>query len=84
MDNRNLEVLMPLVINNVYTNNDLSEYNSREEISLYSLSTRVYSDCWAAYNEKEFSKNEGYILHKVNHSVWFGSGLFHTNNIEGL
>ena len=26
----------------------------------------------------------GYILHRVNHSVWFGQGLFHTNSIEGL
>ena len=26
----------------------------------------------------------GYILHRVNHSVWFGQGLFHTNTIEGL
>ena len=26
----------------------------------------------------------GYILHRANHSVWFGQGLFHINNIEGL
>ena len=26
----------------------------------------------------------GYILIRVNHSVWFGYGLFHTNNIESL
>ena len=25
----------------------------------------------------------GYILHRVNHSVWFGQGLFHANSIEG-
>ena len=25
-----------------------------------------------------------YILHRVNHSVWFGKGNFHTNTIEGL
>ena len=50
---------------------------------LYSISIRVYSDCWSAYNEIEF-KNEGYILHRVNHSVWFGSGLFHTNTIVVL
>ena len=83
LDNRSREVLLPLVINNVYTNNDLAEYNSGEEISQYSLSTRVYSDCWAAYDVNAF-KNEGYILHKFNHSVWFGAGLFHTNTIEGL
>jgi len=26
----------------------------------------------------------GCILHRVNHSVWFGQGLFHTNTVEGL
>jgi len=26
----------------------------------------------------------GYKLHRVNHSVWFGQGLFHTNTVEGL
>ena len=26
----------------------------------------------------------GYILKRVNHSVWLGYGSFHTNNIEGL
>ena len=26
----------------------------------------------------------GYILHRANHSVWFGQGLFHTNSIEEL
>ena len=26
----------------------------------------------------------GFLLKKVNHSIWFGQGLFHTNSIEGL
>ena len=26
----------------------------------------------------------GYVLHRVNHSVWFGQEMFHTNSIEGL
>ena len=26
----------------------------------------------------------GFVLKKVNHSVWFGQGLFHTNSIKGL
>ena len=26
----------------------------------------------------------GYILKRVNHSVWFGYGIFHTNNVESL
>ena len=25
-----------------------------------------------------------YILKRINHSVWFGFGLFHSNNIESL
>ena len=25
-----------------------------------------------------------YILLRVNHSVWFGQDLFHTNTVEGL
>ena len=53
---------MPIVINNVCTFNDLSSFHSREEMHLYSLSTRVYWDCWSAYSEEEF-KNKGYILH---------------------
>ena len=77
LDNRSRDVLLPLVIKNIYTVNDLSDYHSAEDIHLYSLSTRIYSDCWAAYNEIDF-KNNGFILHRVNHSVWFGEGLFHT------
>ena len=26
----------------------------------------------------------GYILKIINHSVWFGFGLFHSNNIDSL
>ena len=29
-------------------------------------------------------KRLGYILKRVNHSVWFGYGLFHTNMVESL
>ena len=47
------------------------------------MSTRVYSDCWAAYQFNDF-KELGYYLHRVNHSYWFGRGNFHTNTIEGL
>ena len=45
--------------------------------------TRKYSDCFASYQPNTFREN-GYILKRVNHSVWFGYGNFHTNNIEGL
>ena len=26
----------------------------------------------------------GYIFHLINHSVWFGQGMFHSNSIEGF
>ena len=83
-DNRNRESLLPLIINNVVATNDIYENNnSNSEIHKYYLSTRIYSDCWAAYSYDDF-KEKGYLLHWVNHSVFFGSGLFHTNTIEGL
>ena len=33
--------------------------------------------------ENDFN-NKGYILYRVNHSVWFGQGSFLTNNVEGV
>ena len=68
LDNRSRESLLPIIIKNVYTYNDLSLYNTSRDIHKYSLSTRIYSDCWAAYSKEDF-KNHGYILHRVNHTV---------------
>ena len=70
---------------NLATINDINEndYQSAEEIHNFCLSTRIYSDCWSAYRFNDF-KEFGYYLHKVKHSVFFGSGLFHKNIIEGL
>ena len=45
--------------------------------------TRIYSDCFNTYQKENFI-SKGYILYKVNHSVWFGKGTFHTNIIEGV
>ena len=85
LDNRAKESLLPLVIQNVATIDDIkgNNYNSNEELHKYCLSTRIYSDCWSAYQFNDF-KQKGFYLHRVNHSIWFGSGLFHTNNVEGL
>ena len=47
------------------------------------MRTLVYSDCYAVYRESDFTVR-GFLLHKVNHLVWFGFGLFHTNKVEGL
>ena len=46
------------------------------------MKTPIYSD-WYAFQPNDF-KNLGYVLKLINHSVWFGYGLFHTNTIEGL
>ena len=76
LDDRSQENLMSYVRNNVYTVNDGLD---RE----LSLNTRIYSDCFASYQLSVFEE-EGYKLHRVNHSIWFGSGLFNTKSIEGL
>lgn len=85
LDNRTKETLLSLVIKNVATCDDIIHMNNRSKTYLhkYCFSTRVYSDCWRAYNTTDF-KNKGSYLHRVNHSIWWGSGLFNTNTIEGL
>ena len=76
MEDRTQESLINYVKNNVYTINDnLDDDNT--------FNKRIYSDSFASYQPLTF-KEAGYKLHRVNHSVWFGSGLFHTNSIEGL
>ena len=74
-DDRRKENLLPIISNNVSTivQNDGD----------IDLRTRVYSDCFSAYSETDFNAI-GYRLHRVNHSVWFGQGYFHTNTFEGL
>ena len=75
MYNRTKENILFYIINNVLTQNFI-EGN-------LDLRTRVYSDCFSVYQQNDFA-NLGYVLHRVNHSVWFGQGRFHTNSIEWL
>ena len=78
LNDRTKNNLHSLVKKNVATDNfdnDLSEEES--------CKTWIYSDCFASYQIDDF-RNMGYILKRVNHSVWFGYGLFHTNNVESL
>ena len=72
MSNRTKEKLLPIVRDNVYTN----DMNDETKI-------RIYLDSFSAHQEED-SQNIGYKLNKVNHSLWFGIGLFHTKTIEGL
>ena len=75
MLDRTKQTLLPLVKNNV---NRIAPNNGYRE-----LTTRVYSDCFSTYRENDFAVMN-YILHRVNHSIWFCSGSFHTNTVEGL
>ena len=43
--------------------------------------TGIYSDSFETYQVSDFN-NLGYILHKVNHSIGFGHGEYHTTSIE--
>ena len=82
LNNRTKENLLPIVKNNIVKddryNNDDEEISEEDNVQ-----TRVYSDCFRCYQVNDF-RNMGYILKRINHSVWFGIGLFHSNNIESL
>ena len=80
-NNRVKETLLPIVIKNVYTYPIILNNNEGENEDY--PSTRIYSDCFQTYQKDDFNP-KGYILFKVNHSVWFGTGTFHTNTIEGV
>ena len=80
LDNRTKENLLPLIEKYVYTNDLNEDDNDSEDVS---LKTRVFSDCFRAYRVSEFNEL-GYILKRVNHSIWFGAGYLHTNTIESL
>lgn len=50
---------------------------------IYLRTTGIYCDCWQSYQVRDFNDN-GFILPRVNHSIWFGRGTFYTNTIEGV
>ena len=79
LNDRTANNLMKIIQNNIATNENEDMDMDKE----YVTNTRIYSDCFASYQPNTF-RQKGYILKRVNHSVWFGYGNFHTNNIEGL
>ena len=79
LNNRTKQKLLPIIQENVAT--DMSEDNNLLE-SL-STKTRAYSDSFTTYQVRNFKKL-GYILKKLNHSVWFGYRLFDTNTVKSL
>ena len=66
--------LLGIIKNNVYT------FNNGDNDD---MKTHIYSDSFTSYQIRDFEAL-GYKLNKVNHSVWFGQGLFHTNNVKDL
>ena len=51
LDNRTKECLLPILVKNVYTVDDINSniYESEEDLHNNCFSTRIYSDCWSAY-----------------------------------
>ena len=64
-------------------NADIDEDNADSFDENTSLKTRIFSDYFRSYQPNDFL-DCGYILKRVNLSVWFGDGILHTNTIESL
>ena len=79
LNDRTANNLMKIIKENVATNENQNMDLDEE----YLENTRIFSDCFSSYQPDRFREN-GYILNRVNHSVWFGYGNFHRNNIEAL
>ena len=78
-NNRTKETLLQIIKKHVYTYYNIIENNFDPNEDIYP--TRIFSDCYQTYQITDFN-NLGYKLYKVNHSIWFGQGHFHTNSIE--
>ena len=67
--------LIPIVVKIVITQSEI--------INRLDLRTRIYSDCFSGYRETDFERL-GYLLHRVNHSIWLGMGLLHKILLKGF
>ena len=79
LNNRTADNLMTIIKNNIVTTNNIN-INIEDDSNKIPL---IYSVSFTTHQPNNFRQN-GYIWKRVNHSVWFGYGNFHTNNIEGL
>ena len=69
--------LIPIIKKNAITNyNEEEDYPDLNEEN--NTKTRIYSDCWSAYQLNDFNQLD-YILRRVNHSFWVGYGLIQLN-----
>ena len=80
-DNRTREIILPIIKNNLYT--PFPSIVDNKDLDSNYPSTRIYSDYFTTYQTRDFN-NMGFTLYKVNHSIWLGEGMFHTNAIEGI
>ena len=78
-NNRTKEKLLSIIKDNIYTY--FNHIQNNVDVSPETQATRIYSDSFSTYPVSDFNKL-GYILYKVNHSISFGYGQFHTNSIE--
>ena len=74
--------LLPIINNNISSNSEDND-NGMDVEARYLINTRIFSDCWSSYQINDF-REMGFILNRINHSVWFGYGDFHNNTIEGM
>ncbi len=82
-NNRTKDSLLPLIISNLYTYPRTIINNRDDDNNNILPATMIFSDCFSSYQESDFNRN-GFILHKVNHSVWFGQDSLHMNSIKGV
>ena len=73
------DAIFNATVKDIYYNSVINNQDENEHFP----ATRIYSDCFLSYQVNDFNSS-GYILHRANHSVWFGQGSFHANNIEGV
>jgi len=69
--------IMPLVKKNVLSNNEYA-FDEEENMDIDEeniINTRIYSDCYSSYQVNDVL-NMGYLLKRVNHSVWFDMAVF--------
>ena len=79
LNNRTGCNLMKIIKNNIATTNNININLEDDNNEI----PRIYFDSFTPYQPNNFRQN-GYILKRVNHSIWFRYGNFHTNNIEGV
>ena len=66
LNDRTSNNLMKIIKDNIVTNEN-QDMDLDED---FLENTRILSDCLASYQPRTFLEN-GYILKRINHSVWF-------------